>query len=237
MKILGLIPARRGSQGVPGKNTRMICGKPLLQWSYESAMQAGVFDRIILSSDDPEAMAAAEKIGLEVPFQRPDALASSSSSMLDVLQHALNALAEDNYRPDALMLLQPTSPLRSPESIRRAVELIGDADSVCSVTALPQTLCPHYVMKITGEGYLDFFLPEGANFTRRQDVPLAYTRNGVVYLTRSEVLLGNGAESGSIYGNRCTPLVIEGHETISIDTQEDWQEAEAALKASTNTHE
>ncbi len=237
MKILGLIPARGGSQGVPGKNTKTIAGKPLLQWTFESATAAGVLDRLILSSDDPDAITLAKDLGLEVPFQRPEALARHDSSMLDVLQHALSTLAQDGYVPDALMLLQPTSPLRTAETIRQAVHGLGDADAICSVTALPLTHCPHYVMKITEDGNLDFFLPEGANFTRRQDVPAAYTRNGVVYLTRTGVILGKQSPDGlgSIYGKRCRPLVLSGEETISIDTLADWQRAAAALKQKTDS--
>jgi CMP-N,N'-diacetyllegionaminic acid synthase len=237
MKILGLIPARQGSVGVPGKNTKMIAGKPLLQWSFESAVASGMLDRIILSSDDPQAMDLARDIGLEVPFQRPPELARNNSSMLEVLQHALQTLGQTGYKPDALMLLQPTSPLRSAKTIIQAVSLLGDAHSVCSVTALPQTHCPHYVMKITDTGFLDYFLPEGKNYTRRQDVPQAYTRNGVVYLTRSEVIRGehHPEGTGSAYGSNCVPLILSGAETISIDTFADWQMAETALSEIADT--
>lgn len=228
MKVLGLIPARGGSKGLPGKNLKLLCGKSLLQRAFESAVAAGVLDRIILSTDDQSIASHARELGLEVPFLRPPDLAGDASPMIEVAIHALSTLAQNNYMPDALMILQPTSPMRRPEYIRDAVRALRenpDADAVCGVVALPKELCPHYVMKITPDGWLDFFLPEGAQYTRRQDVPPAYSRDGTLYLACTATIM----KERSFYGRRCLPLPITPEYSLSIDTPGDWREAERRL--------
>lgn len=227
MRILGLIPARGGSKGIPGKNLKNLAGKSLLQRTFECAAASGVLERIVLSTDDTAAAGAAGAMGLEVPFMRPAALAGDESPMIDVAIHALTELDRGGYRPDALMLLQPTSPLRLPEHVGKAASLLGENEAVCSVVPLPLDLCPHYVMKVTAEGYLDHFLPEGSRYTRRQDVPPAYRRDGTIFLTRTEVII----EQRSFYGSRCVPLFIDPGESLNIDTPEDWIEAERVFSA------
>jgi CMP-N,N'-diacetyllegionaminic acid synthase len=226
MRILGLIPARGGSKGVPAKNIRPLAGKSLIQRAYECGMAADVLERIVLSTDNPAIADHGCSIGVAVPFVRPADLATDVASMLDVVLHALDRLRElDGYEPDAVLLLQPTAPLRTPEHIRKAVERLGGNDSVCSVVPLPKDLCPHYVMRIRADEYLDYFLPDGASYTRRQDVPQAYKRDGTIFLTRSRVLM----EQRSFYGARCVPLLIDAAESLNIDTPEDWAAAERAL--------
>ena len=226
MRVLGLIPARGGSKAVPGKNIRPLCGRSLVARAYDVAVASGALDRIILSTDDPAIAAHGRETGVEVPFMRPETFASDTSPMLDVVLHALNALAEtDGYAPDAVLLLQPTSPLRTVEHIRQAIRLLEDHDSVCSVVALPQDLSPYYLMKITDAGYLDFFMEDGARFTRRQDLPIAYRREGTIFLTRVDVLVGQK----SFYGKRCCPLMIDPACVLNIDTAADWAEAEQRL--------
>jgi CMP-N,N'-diacetyllegionaminic acid synthase len=225
MKVLGLIPARGGSKGLLGKNVKPLAGKSLIERAYETAVASLALDRIILSSDNDTIIAAAAKFGLEAPFMRPAALATDSSPMIDVAVHALDELGRKGYEPDALMLLQPTSPLRRPSHISCAIELLADNDAVCSVIQVPLDLSPHYVMKITDRGFLDYFLPEGRTYIRRQDVPRAYKRDGTIFLTRRSVILGQR----SFYGQRCVPLHLAEAESLNIDTAEDWAEAERRL--------
>jgi CMP-N,N'-diacetyllegionaminic acid synthase len=222
MKILGIIPARGGSQGIPRKNIKPLAGQSLIQRSFQCGQQSGVLDRIILSSDDQEIINHGKSIGLEAPFVRPAEFAANNSAQIDVVVHALNTLTTDGYKPDAVLLLQPTSPARKPEHIQRAVELLQDNDSVCTVIPIPKDHCPHYVMKITDGGFLDYFLPEGANYTRRQDVPQAYNRDGTIFLTRTSVLL----EERSFYGQKCIPMPIPVEESLNIDEPTDWERAE-----------
>ena len=230
MKILGIVPARGGSKGVPDKNLRPLHGRSLVERAGECARVAGVLDRLIVSTDDDSIARAAEDAGMEVPFIRPADLADDQAPMIGVVLHALEELGRAGYEPDAVMLLQPTSPLRRPEHLRSAVEMLGRADSVCSVVALPKDQCPHYVMKIR-DGLLEHFLPEGAAYIRRQDVPPAYRRDGTVYLTRAGVV----REHRNLYGNVCVPLIIPAEESLSIDTLDQWAEAERRVSASTIT--
>lgn len=228
MKVLGLIPARGGSKGLPGKNIKPLGGKSLTQRAFECARASGVLDRIVLSTDDQAIAEAARGFGVEVPFLRPPEFARDESPMIEVAVHALTTLREAGYAPDAVLLLQPTSPFRQPAHIQEAVHLLEDNDSVCSVIPLPKDLCPHYVMRITTEGYLDHFLPDGSRYTRRQDVPQAYKRDGTIYLTRAAVIL----EQRSFYGKRCVPMVIDPKGSLNIDGPDEWAEAELRLGVS-----
>lgn len=225
MKILGLVPARGGSRGVPGKNLAPLAGRSPVRRAYEAGRDSGVCDRIILSTDDEAIAAEGRQAGLEVPFLRPAALARDDTPMIDVVVHTLETLRVQGYEPDAVLLLQPTSPLRRPEHLRHAAELLDDNDSVCSVVRLPREHSPHYVMKIDERGYLDFFLEDGARYTRRQEVPQAYRRDGTVYLTRTSVILGGR----TLYGQRCVPLVLDERESLTVDSPEQWREAERRL--------
>lgn len=225
MKILGIIPARSGSKGVPKKNSRMLGNMSLVERTFKIAQESGVLDRIIVSTDDFEVMATAQRIGLEVPFVRPPHLCTDEAPMIEVVNHALAHLDSEGYSPQAVMLLQPTSPLRTVNHLQLATALLGNNDSVVSVVALPKTHCPHYVMKIE-DGYLTPFMESGEKITRRQDAPQAYVREGTVYLTRRSVL----TEQRSFYGKKCFAMEIPESESLSIDTPEDWKRAAQSLK-------
>lgn len=229
VRVLGLVPARAGSKGVPGKNLKELAGKPLLQWTLDTAIGSAALDRVVVSTEDPEISAVAQGLGAEVPFVRPPELATDVAPMLDVVLHAVAALGADGYRPDAVALLQPTSPLRTAEHLAAAVEMLKGWDAVCSVAPLPKELCPHYVMRLDDDGAVVHFLPEGAAYTRRQDVPQAYRRDGSIYLTRVTTL----SEHRSLYGRRCGALVLDPRETLTIDDPEDWVEAERRLAVRT----
>jgi N-acylneuraminate cytidylyltransferase len=228
VKVLGLVPARAGSKGVPGKNAKPLLGKPLLQWTVEAAVESGVLDRVVISTEDEGLAALAVEAGAEAPFLRPGTLADDRTPMIDVVLDALSRLDATGYRPDAVALLQPTSPLRRAQHVRAAVgALTEDADSVCTVVPVPLELSPHYVMRLDRDGRLQHFLDDGAQYTRRQDVPRAYRRDGTVYLTRRSVLI----DQRSFYGTACVPLVLPPAESVTIDTPEDWAEAERRLVA------
>jgi len=226
MLVLGLVPARGGSKGVPGKNVRPLAGHTLLEYTARAARESGVLDRVILSTDSPEIADAGRRAGLEVPFMRPAALAGDDTPMLPVIQHALAETARSGWSPDVIVLLQPTSPLRRPEHIRDAVNVLRDtrADSVVTVVEVPRHLSPDYVMRID-EGRLKPFLPEGARITRRQDARPAYSRDGTVYAFRRATV----ERFGGIYGDDCRPLLIDANESLSIDSPADWDEAERVL--------
>lgn len=224
--VLGLVPARSGSKGVPGKNTRLLAGRPLLDYAARAARDSGVLHRVVLSTDSEDIAACGQGVGLEVPFMRPAALAQDDTPMLPVIEHALDALRGQGWEPEMVVLLQPTSPLRKPAHVRAAVEQLQQtgADSVVSVVALPLHLSPDYIMRVE-DGRLHPFLPEGARVTRRQDARPAYVRDGTVYAFRTTTL----RRFGSIYGEDCRPLVVDAAESLSIDTAADWAAAERAL--------
>jgi len=224
--VLGLVPARGGSKGVPGKNVRPLNGHTLLEYTARAARDSGVIDRLMLSTDAPDIADAGRRAGLEVPFMRPAALAADDTPMLPVIQHALAETARTGWSPDVIVLLQPTSPLRRPDHIRDAVTMLREtnADSVVTVVEVPRHLSPDYVMRIE-EGRLRPFLPDGAGVTRRQDARPAYSRDGTVYAFRRSTI----ERFGGIYGDDCRPLLIDATESISIDSPADWDEAERLL--------
>src|ERR1051325_10099941 len=228
MLVLGLVPARGGSKGVPGKNVRPIAGRTLLEYAARTARESAVIDRLVLSTDSEEIADAGRRAGVEGPFMRPASLAADDTPMVPVVTHALGELAGTGWSPDIIVLLQPTSPLRRPQHIRDAVDALrsSDADSVVTVVEVPRHLSPDYVMRID-PGRLQPFLPDGARVTRRQDARPAYSRDGTVYAFRRATL----ERSGSIYGDDCRPLLADAAVPRSIDSPDAWGEAERRLMA------
>jgi CMP-N-acetylneuraminic acid synthetase len=226
LAVLAVVPARAGSKGVPGKNERLLGGKTLIARAAEAARASGVVDRCVLSTDSERIAKLGREAGLEVPFLRPPELAGDDTPMQPVIEHALHEVERDGFRPDVVLVLQPTAPLRTGEHIAAAVRLLGEtgADSVVTVVEIPRHLSPQYAMRIAGSR-LEPFLPEGAAITRRQDVEPAYSRDGTVYAVRRDVLVGRH----DLYGADCRPLVLPAVESINIDSPEDWAAAEAVL--------
>ncbi len=227
-RVLGLVPARGGSKGVPGKNVRPLAGRPLLEYTARAAQESGVIDRLVLSTDSQDIADVGRRAGLEVPFLRPAALAGDETPMLPVIRHAVDTLASSGWPPEIVVLLQPTSPLRRAGHIRDAVQLLREttADSVVTVVEVPRHLSPDYVMTIE-DGRLRHFLPEGARLTRRQDARQAYSRDGTVYACWVRTI----ERTGSLYGDDCRPLVIDPRDSLSIDSPADWEAAERMLAA------
>ena len=224
--VLALVPARGGSKGVANKNLRPLAGRSLLEYVARAAVASGAIDRIVLSTDSPAIADEGRRVGIEVPFMRPAELAGDETPMLPVIEHAVGALASEGWTPDIIVLLQPTSPLRTGAHIRSAVAALreSNADSVVTVLELPRHLSPDYVMRVE-EGRLVPFLAEGARVTRRQDARPAFVREGTVYAFWRRTL----EEQGSIYGGDCRPLLVAARESLSIDTPDDWAEAERRL--------
>ncbi len=225
-QVLGLIPARGGSKGLPGKNLRLLAGKSLLAHAVLAARASAVIDRLVLSTDDEAIAQAGRDLGVDVPFLRPAELASDAAGMLGVVQHALRCTPGLDA-VEWVATLQPTSPLRTPSHIRAALELARDtgADSVVGVVALPRTVSPDYVMRIEGGERLVPFLEGATQIVRRQDARPAYMRDGTIYLTRRSVV-----ERGSLYGDDCRALVVDADASLSIDTESDWSEAERRMQ-------
>ncbi|HQQ82606.1 MAG TPA: acylneuraminate cytidylyltransferase family protein [Cyclobacteriaceae bacterium] len=223
MRILGVIPARGGSKGVPHKNIRPLAGKPLIVHTIEAA-RASRLSKVIVSTDDESIAEVARRAGALVPFVRPADLASDSAKSMDVAIHALKTMeAEDAIQYDAVMLLQPTTPFRRVEDINNAIDKLSvnpEADSVISVVDVEG----HHParMKYIEDGRLvDPPFVEAYENQNRQELRPMFIRNGAVYLTRRETLLQR-----SYKGKVSLALIMPGELSINIDTLRDFDLAE-----------
>lgn len=226
MPVLGVIPARGGSKGIPGKNLRSLGGMPLLARAANSARESCAVDRLILSTDSEEIASLGQSLGIEVPFLRPSNLANDDSPMQPTIEHAVRELEDKGWQADVVVILQPTAPLRRGAHVASAVEILAstDATSVVSVVPIPLHFAPDYAMRIV-DGHLETFLSQRPRVTRRQDVEAAYSRDGTVYAVRRDVVVLDH----DLYGHRCHPLVLEPEESLMLDSEADWRRAEALL--------
>jgi CMP-N-acetylneuraminic acid synthetase len=217
--VLALITARGGSQGIIRKNVRVVGGRPLIAWSIAAAQAAPSVGRIVVSTDDDEIAAVSREYGAEVPFRRPADLARDDSSHMAVVVHAVEWLADhDGYRPRYVLLLQPTSPLRTAEDIETAVRLAEEkgADSIVSVSDAEHAH-PFLARKLTADGRLVDYLPatpsSGVPESRRQALPQAYFLNGAIYLTAREMLL----RERSFQPERTWPYIMPTERSLQVD--------------------
>lgn len=232
-KILGLITARGGSKGIPGKNIKPLLGKPLIWYTIDAARQSGIFDRLIVSTDDEKIAEVVHFYGVEAPFVRPPELAYDTTPHLPVVQHAIRWLLEhEKYTPDYVMILQPTAPLRQPFHIREAGELLEKTavDSVVSVSEVPGHHNPHWQFLVDRDNRLSIFTGEPFSkiISRRQELPKTYTRNGAVYLFKTSLVLD--ASEPTFYGARSAAYIMEEKYNVNVDTIYDWERAEQKLK-------
>jgi CMP-N,N'-diacetyllegionaminic acid synthase len=227
-RVLGLIPARGGSKGIPRKNVRLLAGRPLLGYTAEAAGKARRLTRVVLSTEDPEIAEIGRRCGLEVPFLRPAELARDETPMLPVVQHALRWLEEHGERFDAVCLLQPTNPLRRPKDIDACIDLLEEqlADAVVTVSPVPLEYNPHWVYFLGENGCIHLATGETAPIGRRQDLPPAFHREGSVYVVRRDVVVGQN----SLYGRFLVGYEIDSHRSVNVDSLEDWERAERLLR-------
>lgn len=227
MKILAIIPARGGSKGVPGKNIKVLGGKPLIAYTIESALQSALLTTILVSTDSLEIMQIAQQWKAEVPFQRPAELAEDDTTSLAVVQHALRFYEEKGELFDAVCLLQPTSPFREVGFIDAAVQqfIVSKADSLISVLPVPHEYNPHWTFEADDKGYLTVVTGELKLIPRRQELPNAYHRDGALYLIKTAVV-----KEGSLYGEKLSYIESNLKYYVNIDSIDDWNKAEHLLK-------
>lgn len=227
MRALGVVPARGGSKGIPRKNIRPLAGKPLIAWTLEAA-RASRLARTVVSTEDEEIADVARSLGAEV-LMRPPHLAEDATPTLPVLQDAVARLASAGQHFDAVMTLQPTSPLRKASHIDEALALFAasrDADSLVSVVQVPHNMTPPSLMRLGPEGLLENYIQEGSLPLRRQEKPLLFARNGAaIYITRASCL------DRFIFGGRMLSYRMSKRDSIDIDDQEDWEMAERLMEA------
>lgn len=219
MKVLGIIPARKGSKSIPNKNRVRLNGKPLIQYTFNAVNKSKLLSRCIISTDDAAILKLAQKNKIEVPFMRPRSLSGDKTPMIRVVRHALQFLKKkEKYIPDAVIILQPTSPLRTFKHIDRAIALLQrtDADSVVSVVEVPHQFTPISLMKLKRERLVS--AAKGKSILRRQDKPKLYARNGpAIVVARQEFIL----KTNSLFGGNCRPLMMNSRESVDIDEPKD----------------
>lgn len=226
-KILGVITARGGSQGIPGKNIKDLCGKPLIAYTIEAARGSQYLTRTVVSTDYENIAEVAKKFGGDVPFMRPREFAEARSTSVSTVQHALNWLKEnagEDY--DYLMILQPTSPMRTSEDIDECIKLIVDTDSD-SVMSMKQLVnfSPKKTKKIENGIIIPYFEEEGMQSARRQDEIPAYGRNCAVFLTRVDLI-----KKGDLFGKISRSYLMPEERSVDIDSPSDFELAEFWMK-------
>lgn len=232
METYGLIIARGGSKRIPGKNTKLLCGKPLIAWTIEEAKKVSGLSRIIVSTDDEAIAQAARDAGAEVPFMRPPELADDLTPDLPVFLHALDWLETNEGKvPEALAHLRVTGPLRTAADMQKGVELLAshpDYDSVRAVITAP--LHPLKTYRLEGDRLLPYIPDEISGITEPfnmpvQSLPKAYAAAGYFSVVRTKTLRGNSMTGPMILGYVC-----DGANATDIDTLQDFGVAEARMR-------
>jgi YrbI family 3-deoxy-D-manno-octulosonate 8-phosphate phosphatase len=230
LEVLAIVPARAGSKSIPKKNVRFFAGHPLLAYSIAAGLQAKRVSRVMVSTDDKEFSDIARSYGAEVPFLRPAELAADDVTDLPVFEHALHWLIEnEDYRPDLVVQLRPTSPIRPRDCVDRALEILinnPQADSVRGV--VPSGQNPYKMWRFSDDGSLEPLLQDAGSESYnmpRQELPATYWQTGHIDAIRTETIL----EKKSMSGEVILPLLLDARYTVDIDTLEDWRRAEYTL--------
>lgn len=225
MKILALIPARGGSKRVPGKNIRKLGGKPLIAWSIDVIKGMPEICDILVSTDSREIADVARDSGALIPWLRPPELATDRASSVDVALHALDWYESKNDKVDGLLLMQPTSPFRSRETVERGIDLFRQHGRRPVIGVSPAGSHPMWCFNVEGLS-IKPFIDEGGLHLRSQELPSAYVVNGAFYLIAPNDLRRNM----SLYSADVVPLIMDRpEECIDIDTEWDWKIAEAVI--------
>lgn len=229
VKILVLIPARSGSKGIPNKNIKDFCGKPLLAWSIEQASKSKYKDdmRIILSTDSIEYANIGHQYGAEVPFIRPKILSQDNSLDIDFIKHAVDYLKEwEQYNPDIILQLRPTQPCRKVEDIDKCLDIFinnrEEYDSLRTLIESPKS--PYKIYQINDDNILEPVIKlDGVDSFNmcRQDLPKCYLHNGYIDILNTNIL-----SRSTISGTKIYPYIMNNDNFIDIDTAIDWENAE-----------
>lgn len=230
-KILAIIPARSGSKGLPGKNIKEICGKPLIKWSIDVALDSKLIDRVIVSTDDQAIALMAQSFGAEAPFLRPINLAQDKSSSFEVVQHALNFLKEqegDDY--DYVVLLEPTSPMRTVQDVDCSIILLEKNSWATAIVGVSKVESQHplFLVRVGANGKLSPYKKtnDQHQYVRRQDINDIYFYEGTVYISNVESLL----EQKTFYQAETIGYCVPKWKSFEIDDYEDFIIVESIMK-------
>lgn len=225
--FLGVIPARGGSKGIPGKNLMHLAGRPLLSYTAEAALQSRRLDRVILSTDDETIASAGKQLGLEVPFIRPAHLATDQASIIAVLRHAVDQLeVQEGYRAEVVVLLQPTSPLRTTAHIDAAIELL-EREGADSVVAVSEPMEHPYDMVVFQNGSMELLFSSPERSKGRQTYPDCLFVNGALYVVKTEWI----RKADHPWGGKTLPFMMSPLDSIDIDAMHQVVLADLLLQA------
>jgi len=226
--ILGLIPARGGSKGLPRKNIKLLLGKPLITWTIEQALASKYLDRVVVSTDDKEIAEISKKYGAEVPFLRPRELATDEAKGIDVILHAINWLKENDKQKqyELIILLQPTSPLRTREDIDKAIEFLflKEAEAIVSVCEVDHH--PLWANTLPEDGCMKDFIRQEIMNKNRQELPVFYRLNGAIYIAYCDYL----QKQKSFFGKKTFVYIMPKSRSMDIDDEVDFKLAQILVK-------
>ena len=231
MKILAIVPARGGSKRLPGKNIKILNGKPLIQWAIESALGINYITRVMVSTDSQGIADIALKSGAKVPFLRPKSISTDTSSSSEVIEHALDYYKEQGEIFDFILLLQPTSPMRNKKHIEEAIALLRSkgADAVVSVCECEHS--PLWTNTLPENLSMDKFIKDEIKHTRSQDLPLSYRLNGAIYLSKVSRFY---EEKTLFLSSNIYAYVMDSESSVDIDHELDFLLAETVFKYRVN---
>ena len=227
---VAIIPARGGSQRIPGKNIKPFLGKPVIAYSIEAALQSGLFDKVIVSTDSSEIADVAKQYGAAVPFMRPASLADNHTATAPVILHALQWLQDQGDNPEYACCIYATAPFVQARYLQQGFQTL--CDTGCS-TCYPVSTFPFPIFrasKINDAGCLEMFWPEH-EMTRSQDLPEAYHDAGQFYWVNVDAFM----HTPRLYAEDSRPVILPRHMVQDIDTPEDWMRAEYMYKVITET--
>jgi pseudaminic acid cytidylyltransferase len=223
---LAVIPARGGSKRIPRKNIKSFCGKPMIAWSVEAALQSGCFDHVIVSTDDAEIAEVARQWGAQVPFMRPTTLADDHTGTIPVMRHAIEWFSERRQVSDQICCIYATAPFISAVDIRRGLDILIDSGSDYAFTVTKYPFPIQRAIRIIEQGRVAMFNPEKFN-TRSQDLEEVYHDAGQFYWGRASAWLTGKV----IFGPHAAAIQLPRYRVQDIDTAEDWQMAEYLFQA------
>lgn len=223
---LAVIPARGGSKRIPRKNIKPFCGKPMLAWSVEAAMESGCFDHVIVSTDDAEIADLARQCGAQVPFMRPPELSDDHTGTTAVIAHAINWFAAQGQMPREVCCIYATAPFVAAADLRRGLTVLTDTGADYAFTVTSYAFPIQRAIQITAAGRIGMFNPEHFN-TRSQDLEEAFHDAGQFYWGQAHAWL----ENKMIFSGGSAPIQLPRHRVQDIDTPEDWLRAEWLFKA------
>ena len=227
MKIIGLITARGGSKGIPGKNVKILAGKPLIQYSIEAALQSKFIAKIAVSTDSIDIANISRRCGAEIPFLRPPELSQDSTPTLPVIRHLINYYKNIGVEFDAICLLQPTNPFRPKNFIDKCIQkfIDSEADSFISVLKVPHEFNPHWTFESDEHNLLKITTGEENIIPRRQELPNAYFRDGSVYIIKVQFI----EIENKLIGGKISFLESNPDYYCNIDEIADWVKAEQMI--------